>query len=232
MAGNGIIPVIDFESCGLSTETVSEDSLKQVGEKIKDAFMSVGFCYLKNHGMNKSLLEEYMELSKQFFQEPYEVKQNYAIPEDGSFGWVALERERLNPERPGDLKESFNFVPNKDRDNWPTEELHQTTKDVYENFTELAFRVCDALSVGLGLGETFMRDAHSLIGRNGNNTTLRSLYYPPLPKNASIKPGQIRLGEHSDYNSFSMLYQDNIGGLEVNVPGNKSYCTSGLYALL
>jgi len=33
--------------------------------------------------------------------------------------------------------------------------------------------------------------------------------------NAAIKPNQIRLGEHTDYGSVSLLFQRDVGGLEV-----------------
>jgi len=35
--------------------------------------------------------------------------------------------------------------------------------------------------------------------------------------NADIKPNQIRLGEHTDYGSIALLFQRQIGGLEVGL---------------
>ncbi len=46
-------------------------------------------------------------------------------------------------------------------------------------------------------------------------TTLRLLYYPPLPYSFIIKPGQLRCGEHVDYGSITLLFQDPNGGLQV-----------------
>ena len=57
---------------------------------------------------------------------------------------------------------------------------------------------------------------HGCIGNADNATTLRLLYYPPLPEKSGIKPGQVRCGEHSDYGSITLLFQDDIGGLEVS----------------
>lgn len=34
---------------------------------------------------------------------------------------------------------------------------------------------------------------------------------------AEIKEGQVRCGEHSDYGTLTLLFQDLIGGLEVNI---------------
>ena len=49
-----------------------------------------------------------------------------------------------------------------------------------------------------------------------NCTTLRLLHYPCLPDDKIIKPGQIRCGEHTDYGSITLLFQDNMPGLEVS----------------
>ncbi|CAK8694943.1 unnamed protein product [Clavelina lepadiformis] len=71
-----------------------------------------------------------------------------------------------------------------------------------------------ALGVGMELKDQhFFEKCHSLIHKPGNSTTLRTLFYPTLP--SILKPNQIRLGEHSDYGSITLLFQDNVGGLQV-----------------
>ena len=57
---------------------------------------------------------------------------------------------------------------------------------------------------------------HGSIGTSGNSTALRLLYYPPLPEGFTIQPEQVRCGEHSDYGSITLLFQDSVGGLEVS----------------
>ena len=52
-------------------------------------------------------------------------------------------------------------------------------------------------------------------GPDSSLTTMRLLYYPPLPPESEIKPGQLRCGEHVDYGSITLLFQDPIGGLQV-----------------
>ena len=59
-----------------------------------------------------------------------------------------------------------------------------------------------------------MRQTHSKFGSLGNRTTLRLLYYPVMTE---LKEGQIRLGEHTDYGTMTLLFQDQVGGLQVNV---------------
>ena len=53
------------------------------------------------------------------------------------------------------------------------------------------------------------------LGSDHNLTTLRLLYYPPLPPNIEIKPGQLRCGEHVDYGSITLLFREPGGGLQV-----------------
>ncbi|XP_045165864.1 uncharacterized protein LOC123529560 [Mercenaria mercenaria] len=160
-----------------------------------------------------------MTISRTFFEQPVEEKIKHVRGKGQNYGWVAVETEKLNPERPGDLKEAFNYHLADDPDDWPTADFQQASREMFLRCTELSHRVCDALSVGLGLDENFMRNAHKSVGKKENPTTIRSLYYPPIPQYVDIKPGQIRLGEHSDFGTITLLFQDDIGGLEVEIPG-------------
>lgn len=57
--------------------------------------------------------------------------------------------------------------------------------------------------------------AHQKAGQSGNFTIGRVLYYPPLPPTLAIEPGQLRIGEHVDNGSITLLFQDPSGGLQV-----------------
>ncbi|XP_067675218.1 uncharacterized protein [Haliotis asinina] len=155
------------------------------------------------------------QTSKDFFSQPMEVKKSCARNKSiGNHGWVGLEVEKLNPDRQaGDLKESFNFTPSEEG-SWPSDIFRSTFFSFFSECRQLTMRVLDVLSIGLKLEDkNFLSECHSLIGRKGCPTTLRSLYYPPLSECA--KPGQVRCGEHSDYGTVTLLFQDGIGGLEV-----------------
>ena len=58
------------------------------------------------------------------------------------------------------------------------------------------------------------------LGAKDSFTTLRFLYYPPLPPTMDLKPGQLRCGEHVDYGSLTLLFQDPHGGLQVRSHGS------------
>ncbi|XP_048258361.1 proline hydroxylase buaE-like isoform X2 [Haliotis rufescens] len=192
------IPVVDFQKYGLNVAdptSVASEVLETTAREIYDVFSTIGFLYLINHGVEQRKVDDMFTASKAFFDQPVEEKRKCARVQGKNYhGYVALESETLNPERQSaDLKEAFNFTPKDD------------------GLTE---RVLDVLSIGLKLEDrNFLRECHSLIGNKGNITTLRSLYYPPLA--GTVKPGQARCGEHSDYGTVTLLFQDDIGGLEV-----------------
>ncbi len=79
---------------------------------------------------------------------------------------------------------------------------------------ELHINVMRAIAVGMGLAESYF-DSYTDVGDN----TLRLLHYPEVPKSvfASNKL-QVRAGEHTDYGSITLLFQDQRGGLQVKSP--------------
>lgn len=75
-------------------------------------------------------------------------------------------------------------------------------------------QVMRAIAVGMGLDEGYF-DGYTDVGDN----TLRLLHYPEVKKDvfASNKL-QVRAGEHTDYGSVTLLFQDGRGGLQVKSP--------------
>lgn len=49
----------------------------------------------------------------------------------------------------------------------------------------------------------------------GNECDMRAIYYPPIPKIHDIPEGTVRCASHTDYELMTLLFQDNVGGLEV-----------------
>ena len=113
------------------------------------------------------------------------------------------------------------FLTGQSPDVWPESipEFQKVNKEMFESCRELGIRLCELIGLGLGLDRHFFTDCHKSVGIANNGTALRSLYYPPLADRLQIEPGQVRLGEHSDYGTITILFQDDTGGLEVEIPG-------------
>jgi isopenicillin N synthase-like dioxygenase len=73
----------------------------------------------------------------------------------------------------------------------------------------LAQRLAQAFALSLGLPETYFDDSHHYIGCNFTYN-----YYPPMDAERSPST-QWGISPHTDYGSFTLLAQDELGGLEV-----------------
>lgn len=213
------IPLIDFAPF-LSDDPVSQ---QRVAREIYHACHDIGFIYLVNHGIPQEAINRAFEQSRHFFNLPLAKKQEVAWSSEASNrGYVGIERERLDENQPGDLKEAFNVgkevSPAEAADQgvalvqncWPEGEsqFKAAITDFFEVCAAGAARVFRAFAIALSMPENFLVDKHASHGY-----TLRLLHYPPL--NATPKPGQIRAGAHSDYGTLTLLFQDQVGGLEV-----------------
>ncbi|KAL6065269.1 putative 2-oxoglutarate-dependent dioxygenase DIN11 isoform X2 [Balamuthia mandrillaris] len=183
-------------------------------------------------------VEEMFRLSADFFSLPSSAKQRLAYPStEKNVGYISVARERLNPDenRAGDLKEAFNTShhsdmssfwlqqqnaerkageeDNKEREE-QVEELKRMTKEFFERCEVLARKVLKIFALALGLERgDFFEDVLT-----EHRHTLRMLHYPPLTEEEATKAiaaGQTRAGEHDDYGCITLLFQDDVGGLQV-----------------
>ncbi|MGV0027811.1 isopenicillin N synthase family dioxygenase [Phormidesmis priestleyi] len=209
------IPIIDLAPFVDGNQTDQH----KVAQEIYQACHTIGFIYLKNHGVDPTLLEKTFAQSQQFFSLPLAIKQQLAWDDEVSNrGYLSMQREQLNPDRPGDAKEALNVGredktsanPALTQNRWLDEDqaFRDTVLALFAACTETANRVFRAFALALGLPESFISDRHV-----EQEFILRLLHYPPIVQ--AIAPGQIRAGEHSDYGSVTLLFQDQVGGLEV-----------------
>ena len=84
----------------------------------------------------------------------------------------------------------------------------------HDQCKELYIEVMRAIAVGMGLKDDYF-DKYT----DGGDNTLRLLHYPEVKKDVfHSNKLQVRAGEHSDYGSITLLFQDNRGGLQVKSP--------------
>ncbi|CAH1799524.1 unnamed protein product, partial [Owenia fusiformis] len=195
---------------------LNDGQMHDLTSAVYRACTEVGFLYLKNHGIDLQQVEKVRSVSKAFFLLPEETKKRYARVDGNNFGYIAKEVERLNPEREaGDLKEAFNISPNIAK-KWPEEEIpgfKDEAMTLFNQCNKLSMRILEVMAIGLKLDRDAFTKYHT--PNNICGTTMRSLYYNPLPEDFIPKADQVRCGEHSDYGSITLLFQDDVGGLEV-----------------
>ena len=209
---------------------------KETAGQIVHAFKNSGFLYLKNHGIPREQIQTTFAHSATFFERSQAQKDELAWTTPRSNrGYVASGREKVSqsndPEEIAklrasnpDLKESMEIgkegvegMPNQWPDRFGDDAgvvFTKTMKNFFLTCKDLHVNVMRAIAVGLGLAEDFF-DAYT----GGGDNNLRLLHYPAVNKSVfKVNPNQVRAGEHSDYGSITLLFQDSVGGLEVKSP--------------
>ncbi|XP_068595837.1 uncharacterized protein [Brachionichthys hirsutus] len=207
------IPVIDFGAYSLDGKEVPEEPMHNLSRQFKAAFTEVGFLFLKNTGITQKEMNRVLDVSQEFFQLPDELKRpfSWTIIDNCSHGWVFPEEERLNPLRPPDLKESFNIGRFQPDIEWPpVSEFREILTSFFHRSKELGLRVLTVMAHSLDLDPEVFLSAHRFVGTNKNLSVLRTLYYPPVNRE-SVNEHQLRCGEHSDFGTISLLFQNNEG---------------------
>ncbi|ESZ96353.1 hypothetical protein SBOR_3285 [Sclerotinia borealis F-4128] len=230
---NLIIPIINFSH--FLTGTPSQRL--QTAQSILHGFRTAGFIYLSHHPIPLPVLTHTFSTSATFFGRPSSQKDPLAWTTPiANRGYVAHGREKtttltdkekvaaLKAQAP-DLKESFEIgregqdeLPN----NWPpvtpedvdAKKFKETMLCFHDLCKELHINVMRAIAIGMDLPESYF-DGYTSAGDN----TLRLLHYPPA-KASVFKENklQVRAGEHTDYGSITLLFQDDRGGLQVKSP--------------
>nr|XP_045614838.1 UPF0676 protein C1494.01-like [Procambarus clarkii] len=214
------IPVVDMGQLGLGRETEpSQEAWQRVAQELHQAFADIGFAYLINHGVPDDQLNRVFELSAELFSLEQETKNRFSRGADDDHGYVAVDREKLDPElRYHELREAYN-VKNVDG-RFPDEEvpcLRPAVASLIDSCMVLTNRLLTVLALSLGLARDFFTSTHREICTGDNMSILRLLHYPPVP--GDVPENTIRCGAHTDYGTFTLLFQDLLGGLQVRERG-------------
>ncbi|KAL9131625.1 MAG: hypothetical protein Q9217_000513 [Psora testacea] len=89
----------------------------------------------------------------------------------------------------------------------------------YWDLHKISMHILDAMIMALGLSEKegqYVRSLHS-----GHENQLRFAHYPPVPVEKLDKEVLSRLPAHTDWSTFTLLFQDSAGGLEFEDRGGE-----------
>ena len=182
-------------------------------QHIEDAYTTVGFAVFTNalDAQEQSDMNNWQQEMKAFFDLDLETKKQYPYEGDTNLGYSIMGDENVDPTAPKDMKESFNY--NNTRPNekfWPTElpKFKQSALRSIDIADKLTLRILSMFDQVLDTGTT-LYDAHL----EPFNTT-RVIHYPAFT--GKLEDRQMRIGEHSDYGTITLLWQINdVPGLQV-----------------
>ena len=197
-----MIPIIDFDD---------PNHLKQ----IEEAYTRVGFAVFKNclSVKERTDLNYWFIAMKQFFDLTLETKKLYSYQAENNLGYSVMGAENVDPTAPKDMKESFNYNNTRMPDElWPNPGwvpgFKQKALESIKIADRLALDILQKFDTILSCGTTLV-DAH----QDMYNTT-RIIHYPAYE--GKLEDRQMRIGEHSDYGTITLLWQiTDVPGLQV-----------------
>jgi len=195
-----MIPVIDFKK-------------DNVLEEIRKAYTTVGFAVFTNaiSEAHQMIMNQWFDKCKEFFELSAETKKLYTYEPETNLGYSMVGDENVDPTAPKDIKESFNYNNTRMKDSlWPTQ-------IPFFKVTALnSIRVADALTIRILRLFDSILETDGILERTHQRpyNTTRIIHYPAYE--GSLENKQMRIGEHSDYGTITLLWQLNdVPGLEV-----------------
>ena len=87
---------VNIERIGLNSLSPTDEEYKKVGDELFKAFETIGFVYIKGHGVSKEVISKSMETSKDFFRLPLEKKRQILRDPEIQQGYVEAGQELFN----------------------------------------------------------------------------------------------------------------------------------------
>ncbi|KAF8757919.1 iron ascorbate-dependent oxidoreductase family [Rhizoctonia solani] len=222
-----------FMASDISGLSGDADSKAQVASAIREACIHVGFFYVKNHGVDESVIRATVEAAHHFFDLSLEEKMKLDVHKSPNFkGYTPLLGENTNPENRGDLHECFDIGPEIDVSSnssmsgsnvWPSEDLMPGFQQAVLNqeIIGLGLKLFPAFALALNLPEDFFADKVKTAA-----AIMRILHYPPQ---TGVVDDRVQgIGAHTELEllpmnrafsyllqCFTILWQDEISALQV-----------------
>jgi isopenicillin N synthase-like dioxygenase len=216
-------PLIDVGA--LTDPRASTAQRERAARAIDAAARSWGFFYAANHGVDAALVAETVRLARAFFAQDEAQKMRIPMSAGGTAwrGYFPAGGEltsglpdwkeglylgsELGPEHPRVRAGVILHGPNL----WPElPGFRQTVLAYMDALEALGHALMRGCALGLGLPQTWF-DEH---GTRQPLLLLRLFNYPTRPVPAGVRAAW-GVGEHTDYGLLTMLWQDDVGGLQV-----------------
>ena len=184
---------------------------------LSNALEDHGFFSITEHGLSNELVDKCYQLSKQFFDLEYEIKNKYSsVGSKGARGYTPKGIETAVGENVPDQKEFWHHGPvvddtfdQKIPKNIIIEEMPEFNKyydELYLELHKIGSRVLSVIALSLDIDKNFFTP-----WIEKGNSLLRSIHYPPVDSN--LNPHRARA--HEDINLITLLIGAEEGGLEV-----------------
>ncbi len=212
------VPVLDLTPLHEGRDTAS-----LVGT-LSEACQSTAFFYVSNHGIPNELIQDALDASKRFFDQPLEQRLN-TLKDRFHRGYLPMGTTRVPGQAP-DLKDSFDIgidlpvnhrlveagLPLHGPNQWPAiPGFKQATHHYFERVRALGMKLLVLFARSLALEDDFFVRCYR------EPTVLMRLMHYPTQGEAGTQES-IGATAHTDFGVITILYQDPGGGLEIQGP--------------
>jgi isopenicillin N synthase-like dioxygenase len=177
-------------------------------ETLGNAFHTVGFVGVINHGIPSDLIKSFYKEAHTFFGLSESEKLKYKIPSaNGQRGYTAFGTEHAKQSKVADLKEFFQIGNTGNVSVLETPNFLSLGENLYRSFERAGSSLLQAIALHLNLPVDYFDQ------RIENGTSiLRAIHYPPITQEPA---SAIRAEQHEDINLITLLVGASAGGLEL-----------------
>lgn len=225
---DGYVPLVD-----VSAARGGDDAARRAVARVIDrACRTSGFFAIAGHGIDQAIVQRVLDLSEEFFTLPAATKEQVRADRGDTtlrglrFSHAQAGGSVAEGSRPPDLCELYTMnrfgEPGADTtgmgdlaerwtkpNRWPdVAGFEEAWLELYGELDELSADLMRLCALALDLPEDHF---DPYIDRHVTN--LCANYYMPITE--APPPGSFRKGPHSDAGTITILYQDEVGGLEV-----------------
>lgn len=185
---------------------------QEVAEELYEAFSTVGWVYLKDHGISQERVDSIFALAKTFFELPLPKKMTWKLSDPAvNQGYTADGAEGNGGVDHKECYEHRRFNNPLCPEDGALPGFKKTMDEFYGECLHLGLSVLKCLAVAMKLGPSFFDD----ITRHAD-PQLRLLHYPAIERSVIEQEGHARIIPHTDFGLCTLLFQDSVGGLEVD----------------
>ncbi|PIA31914.1 hypothetical protein AQUCO_04700049v1 [Aquilegia coerulea] len=198
------LPLIDLSRLSPNNDSGTREECKRA---ITEASKEWGFFQVVNHGISREILERMHDEQVKLFRKPFNKKANEKLSNfsPDSYRWGTPSATSL---KQFSWSEAFH-IPLTDIASASVGEfnsLRLTIEEFATTVSDLAQGIADILAENLGHSTTFF--AENCLP---NTCYLRLNRYPPCPISSEV----FGLMPHTDSDFLTILYQDQVGGLQL-----------------
>ncbi|KAE8440520.1 hypothetical protein EG329_007402 [Mollisiaceae sp. DMI_Dod_QoI] len=185
---------------------------RAVAQKLYNAFHTYGWVYLTDFGITKEEIDEMFAMSKKYFDRPLDAKLKQTLNDaETNQGYTPDGAEANGGTDHKECYEHRRFS----NDLCPSDEELKSFRTFMDAFYakcfNLSVNVLQALALVMDLDMEYFSSALEKA-----DPQLRLLHYMPIERSIIESAGHARIIPHTDFGLCTLLFQDNVGGLEVD----------------